>query len=261
MSGSERDAEFEAFLRQRSVLSRGQRVARQLEPPEVLDDIVLTQARQAIQSGKQPPLYRAPRWALPVALAATLLLSMSIVLNVSLNARKQTQTSQEAPLAKTESSREPGPTLSADQTERAAPRVTAADAQRATDSAPAVAASEPPAAPPERRALSGGSLSAAPAARSASATAGATPPNMPGYPSLDEFAAKAGLEKDPRAWLQWITALRAQGRTSAADAQLGRFRAAYPDYPVPASAAGSAPSATEPGPAMLPAPSAPSAPR
>jgi hypothetical protein len=84
----ERDDEFEAYLRRSSALSTRARSEENLEPPDNLDDIVLKNARQAIQSPKPLPLYKAPRWALPVALAATLLLCVSIAVNVSLNSQK-----------------------------------------------------------------------------------------------------------------------------------------------------------------------------
>jgi hypothetical protein len=84
----ERDDEFEAYLRRRSALLTHARSEENLEPPDNLDDIVLKTARQAIQSPEGLPLYKAPRWALPVALAATLLLCVSIAVNVSLNSRK-----------------------------------------------------------------------------------------------------------------------------------------------------------------------------
>jgi hypothetical protein len=89
MTDPERDEEFEAYLRRRSVLSIRAQSEEKLEPPDDLDDIVLRKARQAIQSPQQMPLYKAPRWALPVALAATFLLCLSVALNVSLNTHQQ----------------------------------------------------------------------------------------------------------------------------------------------------------------------------
>jgi hypothetical protein len=93
MSGLEHEDEFEAYLRRRSVLRRPESPPQGLEPPEDLDKIVLRTAREAIQPPRQMPVYRAPRWALPVGLAAGILLCLSIVLNVSLNTIRR----QEAP--------------------------------------------------------------------------------------------------------------------------------------------------------------------
>ena len=75
--------EFESFLKTRTVLPSGMSDDDKLEPPKALDAIVLQKAREAIRAGKG--LNRTPRWATPVAVAATILLCLSIVLNVSLN--------------------------------------------------------------------------------------------------------------------------------------------------------------------------------
>ena len=273
MSGPGRDEEFEAFLRQRSVLSGGRRVAQQLEPSRDLDDIVLSQARQAIQSGPPLRVYRSPRWALPVALAATLLLSMSIVLNVSLNARRQSQALQEVPQAKAGTGAKTdvvassvaapaAPSAATAPTPPAEVAETAVDAARSAPPAPAL---EVPAAPAAREAMREAKVAAATGSRdlasgslSAPASETGAAAREPGMQSLNSFAAAAGLDQDPKAWLQWITALRSQGRTAAADAQLRRFRAAYPDFAVPPAAAGVA--SPEPGPSAAAAPAAPPAP-
>ena len=273
MSGPGRDEEFEAFLRQRSVLSGGRRVAQQLEPSRDLDDIVLSQARQAIQSGPPLRVYRSPRWALPVALAATLLLSMSIVLNVSLNARRQSQALQEVPQAKAGTGAKTDVVASSVAAPAAPPAATAPTppaevAETAVDaarSAPPAPALEVPAAPAAREAMREAKVAAATGSRdlasgslSAPASETGAAAREPGMQSLNSFAAAAGLDQDPKAWLQWITALRSQGRTAEADAQLRRFRAAYPDFAVPPAAAGVA--SPEPGPSAAAAPAAPPAP-
>jgi hypothetical protein len=83
MSAPDRDEEFETFLKRRTLLPN---MAEQLEPPGRLDDLVLSEARKAIHAGQQPA--RAARWARPVALAATILLCLSIMLNVTLNTNR-----------------------------------------------------------------------------------------------------------------------------------------------------------------------------
>jgi hypothetical protein len=88
MTDPETDEQFEDFLKRRTVLPGGMSVDEKLEPPGALDDIVVKQAREAIKA--QPPPNRAPRWALPVALAATVLLCLSVVLNVRLNTNRPT---------------------------------------------------------------------------------------------------------------------------------------------------------------------------
>jgi hypothetical protein len=81
MSGH--DPEFEDFLNRRRPLFRAEEDDG-LEPPAELDRIVLRQAREAIQP--QPPvrLLRMPRWAAPLAIAATLVLGLSVVFKASL---------------------------------------------------------------------------------------------------------------------------------------------------------------------------------
>ncbi|MDB6160418.1 MAG: hypothetical protein JWO04_4124 [Gammaproteobacteria bacterium] len=78
--------EFESFLKTRTVLPSGMSDDDKLEPPKALDAIVLQKAREAIRARKR--LNRTPRWATPVALAATILLCLSIVLNVSMNTNR-----------------------------------------------------------------------------------------------------------------------------------------------------------------------------
>ena len=76
MSGH--DEEFEAFLKRRRPLFRRE-VDDGLEPPAELDRIVLRQARQAIEDERPVRMFGMPRWAAPTAIAATLVLGVSIV--------------------------------------------------------------------------------------------------------------------------------------------------------------------------------------
>jgi len=50
-------------------------------------------------------------------------------------------------------------------------------------------------------------------------------------------AAKAAMvaphPADPKVWLQQIAALRAAGKSDQADAEMRRFKAAFPDYRAP----------------------------
>jgi hypothetical protein len=239
MTDPERDPEFEAYLRRRSMLPNRQRATENLEPPHDLDDIVLRKARQAIQSPQQLPVYRAPRWALPVALAATILVCLSIVLNVSLNGNKAGE--KLLPFA-------PGAT--GEQQLREVPK-------DAASPAPAVPSPAPPAAAAAAPSFSRSSK-AAPSAVGPPASgrgeedqkAAAPQPSMPTYASAitgritdaapaPRPAPGAPLEQaardatqDPESWLKHIEALRAAGKNAAADAELARFKAAFPAYPV-----------------------------
>jgi hypothetical protein len=87
MSGPERDDEFEAYLRRRTRLDRRLKSLDRLEPPPELDRIIIGQARQAIQGAPPVPKFRgsghpAPRWALPMGMAATILISLSVLLDL-----------------------------------------------------------------------------------------------------------------------------------------------------------------------------------
>ena len=93
MTDPEQDEAFEAYLKRQSVLPSGLSSDDRLEPPAALDAIVLKKAREAIKAPAAPDqgrqqMYRAPRWAVPVALAATIMLCLSVVMNISLNTNR-----------------------------------------------------------------------------------------------------------------------------------------------------------------------------
>ncbi|HEX6637701.1 MAG TPA: hypothetical protein VF033_08610, partial [Steroidobacteraceae bacterium] len=81
MSG---DPEFEDFLRRRRPLfRRGEDDG--LEPPPELDRIVLRQAREAIEGERPMRLLGMPRWAAPLAIAATLVVGLAMVFRIEMN--------------------------------------------------------------------------------------------------------------------------------------------------------------------------------
>lgn len=237
MSGPEREDPFEAYLRHRSVLPGGMHGSQRLEPPEDLDQIVLNRAREAIQAPRQTPLYRAPRWALPVALAAMILLSFSIVLNISVMTGKAERAAVESPAASSPQApagRSPAPPAldtSARATEVPLPEVTmtapaspGARLKKYTSPAPAL---QP--APTSTMNTPAAEVRDSPAparaaqARSEEAKAG-------------NSGASSAQTRNPQAWLKQIDELRAQGKTAEADEQLRLFREAFPRYPVKPSA-------------------------
>jgi hypothetical protein len=80
MSG---DPEFDDFLKRRRPLFRRD-VDDGLEPPPELDRIVLRQARDAIEEERPMRLFGMPRWAAPMAIAATLVLGLAVVLKTGM---------------------------------------------------------------------------------------------------------------------------------------------------------------------------------
>ena len=75
------DRELDDFLARRSVLHRRLADRDYHEPSQELDRLVLDKAREAIEVRASGPMYRAPRWALPVALAASVVLALAVVMN------------------------------------------------------------------------------------------------------------------------------------------------------------------------------------
>lgn len=98
MSDTEHDPDFEAFLKRRSPIHRRLSDFDHAEPSVDLDRVVLNRARAAIETPAQPPMYRATRWAMPVGLAATILIAFTVLLNIDHKAEKKA-----APLAATTS--------------------------------------------------------------------------------------------------------------------------------------------------------------
>lgn len=88
MSDSEHDDEFEAYLKRRTPggqpCQTGINPPDPLEPPPELDRIIIGKARRAIQGARPVPVYRAPKWALPAGLAATIVISFVVVFELGL---------------------------------------------------------------------------------------------------------------------------------------------------------------------------------
>jgi hypothetical protein len=221
MTDPDRDPEFEAYLRRRSVLSGRERAVDNLEPPHDLDDIVLRKARQAIQAPKELPLYRAPRWALPVGIAATILLCLSVALNVSLNSHRPGEA--EAPGAPIAPPIAPAP--ASPEGRQAQPQQQAVPVQDYS----------------ERRAQA-----PAPDLPSAAASAASAPSRPLAAAPAAPRAAPADASKDPKTWLARIQALQSAGKTAAANAEWQRFRAAFPNFPVDPAVQSPGPTAPPP---------------
>ena len=135
MSGPEYDAEFEAYLRGRVRLDRRlPRSVTRLEPPAELDRMVIGMARQAIQPLPNAPLFRPPKWAVPLTMAASLLVSFALMLDVGLRQGMPQETASEPLLVEMSNPQVPPARAPATATELAAPAAapTARESPRAS---------------------------------------------------------------------------------------------------------------------------------
>jgi hypothetical protein len=198
MTGPEYDAEFEAFLKRRSPMHRRLSDIDHAEPSLELDRLVLTRAREAIESPRQPPMFRTSRWALPVGLAAAILIAFTVVLNID---------------------RHGSDTATAVEKKAAAP---AALAKRSEDQQQADGASTSPET--SRFIASSNALTS---------NVRVAPPPATTRPAAQAQAAPAAGDPhaSPESWLREINRLRAAGKTADADRELAAFRQAYPTHP------------------------------
>jgi hypothetical protein len=74
------DKAFEEYLKRGSAVSQQYRSLHELEPPSHLDKEVLAQAERAVHSQTLQKSRRWKKWSVPVALAASTLIAVSIVL-------------------------------------------------------------------------------------------------------------------------------------------------------------------------------------
>jgi hypothetical protein len=83
--GNERpDGDFEDLLQRRRPLFRRE-LDDGLEPPAELDRVVLRQARDAIEGDRPLRMFKMSQWAAPTAIAATLVLGLSIVFKAGMD--------------------------------------------------------------------------------------------------------------------------------------------------------------------------------
>jgi hypothetical protein len=219
MSDSEHDDEFEAYLKRQVPIHKGMTSPERPEPPPELDRIIIGNARKAIQSRSPVRLYRAPKWALPVALAATILISFATLLGLGVRTVKQQHAATQ--------------------------QATSADASRRELPAPQGAAAPSPAIPTAPW--------PSPVEPLATASSGAAAPQLSAEDEARTRIARADIaarrsrndvesadrrdHPDPAAWLARIEKLRAGGLTGQAEQELKRFHEAYPGYAVPSAAA------------------------
>jgi hypothetical protein len=237
MTGPEYDAELEAFLKRRSPMHRRLSDIDHAEPSVELDRLVLNRAREAIDTPSQP-LFRSSRWALPVGLAATILVAFTVVLNidhqgakVASNASPAAEAAPQAPapaVARAASVREPErvdqPRLLTDSSvsERREAQV-----EKKAEAPVAMAKRSPRAESQDAAnvAADSGALIASTGAAVSQAPVAPPPPVPPAA------AGAADPHSSPDAWLREINRLRTAGRTADADHELAAFREAYPTHP------------------------------
>jgi hypothetical protein len=215
MSDSEHDDEFEAYLKRQVPIHKGKTSSERPEPPPELDRIILGNARKAIQSRSPLRLYRAPKWALPVGLAVTIVMSFAVLLGLGVRSLRHPDaatlqsTSSNASLREPQAVAEPSP---------------------ATPTAP-----WPPSA---KGAAAAASSSAAPVTEQFSEDKARTRGARADIAARrSRNAADSADHADPVTWLARIEKLRTAGLTAQADQELKRFHEAYPGYALPAAAA------------------------
>lgn len=163
-------------------VSRRYRALGREEPPPELDAAILAASRR-----------RHSRWAVPVSIAAVVVLAVGVTLRVQIEERKDAEDIALSPRVM----QAPAP---------AAPPP-AALSERAADTAP-------------RQEVRGSIAPAAPAAQRLEPAGRSLAAKIPGKPET------------PEQWLERIARLRAQGKDRAADESLAEFKRRYPDYEI-----------------------------
>ncbi len=260
----DRDDELESALRTRRRLVPRFDVADDAEPSSELDRLVLARARDALYGGPaSSPLpaaprnaperhYRAPRWAVPFALVATVLLSFVLVMQLD-PARNQALTgAREAGEFGTDVGTD-APLTAATQSAPAAPAASAAPAPPPPPApAPAPAGSRAPAA---AAASAAPSAPPAPAPASAESTAPAAPTMtpvlvMPAAPTRSVAPAASPVAR---------AATAAPAKSAAATAAEGSDRVSAANTSGQEAAAGQAAASAEATMAAAASPATPSA--
>lgn len=244
------DDEFDDFLaRRKPIFGRGSEDP--LEPPEELDRIVLRRAREAIQEGHPARVFRGPRWAAPLAVAATLLLAFTVILQVGMPAKKApvpevtvqtiSQRLDDAPAARIPATNNSVPE-SVVQPQLQRPKADAPDGAIVVDlggqqqparserSAPGLVseaeadryAHAPPAAP--AAGVDAGDVAFGPTVVSVA------PPPTEAQRAMAKASSGPVFRRDSKSWLAEIDRLRAEGKSSQADAEFAEYKRQHRAY-------------------------------
>ena len=209
MTGS--DDEFDDFLKRRKPVFRSP--DDMFEPPAELDRVVLRHAREAIESDRPARVFRNPRWAAPVALAASLLLGFTMLFYAGLPQKQA-----------------PVPEVTV---QNIAERVDVPQAEAPMESAPSVVANNQRAEEQKSADAVVVDLNAPAVARRESAAGAAPTPAAPmvgrGSEMVVASPAAASTEvpawrRDAKTWLAEIARLRNAGDTARADAELAEYK-------------------------------------
>jgi hypothetical protein len=216
------DRELDDFLAGRSEVSRRYREgkSREVAPPE-LDQPVLERARQALESRRTP----RRRLALPLSLAATVVLAFSVVVSMR-EEPQRTATSilrdeikapaETAPAAASSGAAAPvveeralrAAKAKAESRREAESRQEPERKKELAPPQPMAAEPTPPSAPSQRMSAPVGSVSA-------------------------QFKAADEADVSPQSWLERIRKLQTDGNSDGARRELEAFRRTYPDYAIP----------------------------
>ncbi|MEJ0085942.1 MAG: hypothetical protein WDO72_09680 [Pseudomonadota bacterium] len=216
------DDEFEAFLTRRKPLFRG--IEDPLEPPGELDRLVLRQAREALEGTRPQRVYKGPRWGAPLAIAATLVLALAVILNVGMPVKPA-----------------PTPEVTVQTVAQrldypAAPAATLPEAQAPNNSAPDRANTE--AALPAESADGAADTAGNSIVIELSPSAAPAPASPGGFVSEAEANRYARVPQSPafrgdsKRWLAEIERLRATGMNAQADAEYAEYKRQHRAYAV-----------------------------
>jgi hypothetical protein len=245
------DDEFEDFLRRRTPTFR-RAPDDMLEPPPELDRIVLRQAREAIEAERPQRVYHGTGWGAPLALAATLLLAFTIILQVGMPKKAPVPEVTVQTVAQRLDSPAAAPAVEpmAAKREVATPapqqrRAVMADASL-NASAPALVSQEeadryapaPPPAPsaagarPDARTAQSGIVVEDRLTGSRNVVTSVQSPPTEAQRAVAKASSTPEWRRDSKTWLAEIERLRAEGRSAEADAELAEFKREHRAYAV-----------------------------
>jgi hypothetical protein len=210
------------------------------EPPAALDARIRAAAHRAVDAGPQSLAAQthrswAARWRLPLSVAATALIAVTV--SVMMRDQASIESRLETPAPAAPAPTVPAPPAPAGVETGARSRDQAPSPKReAPATAPATTAPVPAAAPPaarpstrEERARPGAALEAVPPSQpDRNRVRSEQPPAEAG-----DAAAAPAPSRPPEPWLEEIRRLRAAGREAEAAAELADFRRRYPDFALP----------------------------